>query len=219
MKKSLNRVTLLFILAAGLSLMIWADVAWAGVRLAVAPFLVEEGYGKGIIRCPSCGNIMESGPIQGDPRSTLTHLLWEFIQEKGKGFDFVDPGQVYGVYNTFLSKGIEKDPLILMKTIGLQMKWDYMLWGSVFHYQERKGTSYGVQQPASVAFDLHLLNVKDGKLVWKAQWTETQKSLMENLLEVNSFIKRKMRWVTVQELSRQGLTEMLKDFPSAESLR
>jgi hypothetical protein len=219
MKQKIKSVSLLMLMFTAGLFFFCLDISLADVRLAIAPFEVEHGYGKEIIRCRSCGNIMESGPIEGDPASTLTFLLWEFIQERGKGFDFIDPGQVYGVYNTFLAKGVEKDPLVLMKAIGIQMKAEYVLWGTVFHYQERKGTSYGVQQPASIAMDLHLLRVREGDLVWKAQWTETQKSLMENLLEVNSFIKRKMRWVTVKELSSQGLMEMLKEFPSADSLK
>ena len=206
-------------LVIGLSIIIWVNISLAEVRLAVAPFEAEDGYGKEIIRCRSCGNIMESGPIEGDSASTLTFSLWEFIQEKGKGFELIHPGQVEGVYNTLLAKGVIKDPLILMKAIGIQMKADYVLWGTVFHYQERKGTAYGVQQPASIAMDLHLLKVQEGNLVWKAQWTETQKSLSENLFEMKSFIKRKMRWVTVKELSSQGLMDMLKEFPSAESLQ
>ncbi len=206
-------------LAIGVLFIILVNCSLAEVRLAVAPFEVEHGYGKEVIRCRSCGNIMESGPIEEDPASTLIDLLWEFIQEKGKGFELIPPGQVEGVYNTLLAKGIEKNPLILMKAIGIQMKADYVLWGTVFHYQERKGTAYGVQQPASIAMDLHLLKVQDGNLVWKAQWAQTQKSLSENLFEMKSFIKSKMRWVTVKELSRQGLMDMLKDFPSAETLR
>jgi len=219
MKQKIKKVSLLLMLAIGVSFIIWVNISLAEVRLAVAPFEAEYGYGKEIIRCRSCGNIMESGPIEGDSASTLTFLLWEFIQERGKGFDFIDPGQVLGVKNTFLAKGFEKDQLVLMKAIGIRMKADYVLWGTVFHYQERKGTAYGVQQPASIALDLHLLKVQDGSLIWKAQWTQTQKSLSENLLEMKSFIKNKMRWVTVKELSSRGLMEMLKDFPSVETLR
>jgi hypothetical protein len=219
MKQKIKKVSLLLIFVIGFSPLVWVNVSLAEVRLAVAPFELEQGYGKTIIRCRSCGNIMESGPIEGDPVSALTHLLWEFIQEKGKGFDLIHPGQVEGVYNTLLAKGIEKDPLVLMKTIGLQMKADYVLWGGVFHYQERKGTGYAVEQPASISMDLHLLKVKDGSLVWKDQWIQTQKSLSENILEMKSFIKKKMRWATVKELASQGMVEMLKEFPSAESLQ
>ncbi len=194
-------------------------VSFGGIRLAVVPFQLEQAHDKEIVRCRSCGNILAGGPIEGDPTSLLTHLLWELFQEKGKGFDLISPGQVEGVYNTTLARGFEKNPLLLMKAMGIQLNADYMLWGSVFNYQERKGTAYGVQQPASVTMDLHLLKVKDGKLVWRAQWAETQKSLTENLLEVDSFFKRKMRWVTVEEMSRLGLEEMLKDFPAADLLR
>jgi hypothetical protein len=196
-----------------------AEDSFGGIRLAVVPFQLEEGHDKEIVRCRACGSILPGGIIEGDPSPLLTRLLWELFQEKDKAFDLINPGQVEGVFNTNLAKGIEKDSLLLMKAMGTQLNADYMLWGSVFHYQERKGTSYGVQQPASVALDLHLLKVKDGKLVWRAQWAKTQKSLSENLLEAESFFKGKMRWVTVEELSRQGMEDMLKDFPSADLLR
>ena len=160
----------------------------------------------------------ETGSIEGNPAPLLTRLLWDLLPEGGKGFDFINPDQVEGFYNILLSKGIEKDPLLLMKTLGAQMKADYVLWGHIFRFQERIGKAYGVEKPASVAFDLHLMKVKDGKLVWRAHWDHTQKTLSENLLEIDSFIKRNMRWVTAEELSLQGLKEMLKDFPAAESL-
>jgi len=219
MKKEIKKRFLVLALVAGIGSIGWAEMSFGGIRLAVAPFQVEYGHDKDIVRCRSCGNIVESGPIEGDPSPLLTRLLWELIQEKGKGFDYISPGQAEGVYNIQLAKGIEKDPVLLMKAMGTQMEADYVLWGSVFRYQERIGTGYGIQQPASVAVDLHLLRVKDGSLVWRAQWAQTQKSLVENLLEVEIFFKRKMRWVTVQELSRQGLDEMLKDFPSTEILK
>jgi hypothetical protein len=219
MKKKITTGLLFWgILAIVLSLF-GAEDSFGGIKLAVVPFQLEDAHDKEIVRCRSCGSILAGGPIEGDPTSLLTHLLWEQLQEKGKAFDLISPGQVEGVFNTNLAKGIEKDSLLLMKAMGTQLNADYMLWGSVFHYQERKGTSYGVQQPASVALDLHLLKVKEGKLVWRAQWAKTQKSLTENLLEAESFFKGKMRWVTVEELSRQGMEDMLKDFPSADLLR
>lgn len=219
MKKEIKKRFLLLMVVAGFFSMVWTGESLAGVRLAIAPFEVEQAQGKEIVRCRSCGNIMESGPVEGDPAPLLTQWLWELFQEKNKGFDFISPSQVEGFNNILLAKGIEKDPLILMKALGAQMKAEYVLWGTVFRYQERKGTSYGITQPASVAVDLHLMKVRDGSLAWRGQWAQTQKSLSENLLELDAFLKRNMRWVTVQELTRQGLMEMLKDFPPADSLK
>jgi hypothetical protein len=204
---------------ASMLITVWPGVSFGGIRTAVVPFEVENGQGSEIVRCRSCGNIINSGPVEGNPAPLLTRLLWDLLQEKGKGFDFVSPDQVSGYYNILLSKDIEKDPVKLMKTLGAQMKADYVLWGDVFRYQERIGTTYGVQQPASVAFDLHLMRIKDGKMIWRGQWIKTQKSLTENLLEFDTFVKSKMRWITAEELSLIGLKNILKDFPPAESLK
>jgi hypothetical protein len=212
--RELKRGLLVLMLVTGLVAVAGKGVSFGGVRMAVVSFEVEYGQGEEIARCRSCGNIIGSGPVEGNPVELLTRLLWDLLSEKEKGFDFINPDQVQGFYNILLARKIEKDPLQLMKTLGVQMKADYVLWGDVFRYQERVGTGYGVQSPASVAFDLHLMRVKDGKLVWKAHWDRTQKPLSENILE----FKGNMRWLTAKELSLQGLKEMLKDFPSAESL-
>jgi hypothetical protein len=195
------------------------NLSYGDVRLAVAPFQMEPGQGKEIVRCRYCGNIMPGGTIQGDPSSVLTHVLWDFLKENGKGFDLISPGQVEGMYNIDLAKSFQKDPLAMMKSIGKQINADYLLWGTLSRYHERIGTSYGVQEPASVAFDLHLLRIKDGTLIWRVQYAKTQKSLSENLLDMENFLKQKMRWLTAEELSRLGLEQILRDFPSAESLK
>jgi hypothetical protein len=193
--------------------------AYGEVRLAVAPFQISTGHEKEIVRCQACGSILPGGTIEGEPQSFLTRTLWELLQQRTKGFELISPGQVEGFYNIDLAKHIATDPLTLMKKMGQQVQADYILWGVLFHFQERKGTAYGVEKPASVAFDLHLLRVKDGVMVWRTQYSKTQKSLTENLLEMEEMIKQKMRWITVEQLSRQGLEEILKDFPSAESLQ
>lgn len=212
--KKLKRGLLVLMLVTGMVVMAGEGVSFGGVRMAVVPYEVEFGQGQEIVRCRSCGNIIGSGPVEGNPVEPLTRLLWDLLLEKGKGFDFINPDQVEGFYNILLARKIEKDPLQLMKTLGTQMKADYVLWGHLFRYQERIGKGYGVQKPASVAFDLHLMRVKGGKLIWKAHFDRTQKPLSENILE----FKGNMRWLTAAELSLQGLKELLKDFPTAESL-
>ena len=195
------------------------EPSFGEVRLAVAPFQTASGHEREYVRCLSCGNILPGGVIEGDPLPVLTRLLWDYLQKNSKGFELISPGQIEGVFNLDLAKKLSLESLALMTKMGSQVKADYILWGDLYHYQERKGTSYGVERPASVAFDLHLLRVKDGVLVWKAQFFKTQKALSENLFEMGDFIKSKGRWVTVEELTRQGLEEDLKDFPSAQSLQ
>jgi hypothetical protein len=206
-------------LAIFLVFVVQAALSYGEVRLAVAPFQTATGHEKEYVRCLSCGNILPGGVIEGDPLPMLTRLLWDYLEKKGKGFDLISPGQIEGFYNIDLAKNLSLDPLPMMKKIGDQVKADYILWGDLYQYRERKGTAYGVERPASIAFDLHLLRIKDGVLVWKAQFFKTQKALSENLFEMGDFLKSKGRWVTVEELARQGLEEDLKDFPSAQSLQ
>jgi hypothetical protein len=189
------------------------------IRVAVVPFQSESAPGRDYLRCRVCGAILKSGPIEGDPTPLLTEMIWHLLQGRGKGYEFISPGQVEGVYNTLLAKGFERNTGLLMQSLGKQLKADYVLWGAVMHYQERQGTPFAAQRPAAATLDIHLLKVQDGTLVWKAHWSETQKSLTENLFEMEAFLKRKGRWVTVEELSHQGLEEMLKTFPPADSLR
>jgi hypothetical protein len=75
-----------------------------------------------------------------------------------------------------------------------------------------------VDRPASVGFDVHLIRLRDGKIVWTGKFDETQRPLSENLLKMGSFIRRKGSWLTAEELSSVGMDEMLKRFPKQKEL-
>jgi hypothetical protein len=47
--------------------------------------------------------------------------------------------------------------------LGKEFKADFGLVGIIFRFEERVGSSLGVEKPASVAFDLHLFRMRDGK--------------------------------------------------------
>jgi hypothetical protein len=85
--------------------------------------------------------------------------------------------------------------------------------GHLYRFRERIGESYSVEQPASVAFEVHLIRVEDGELVWRGAFDRTQGSLMENLLQISYFFREKGRWVTAEELAAEGVKEILKSFP------
>ena len=90
---------------------------------------------------------------------------------------------------------------------------DAILLGYIFNFKERVGTSYSVESPASVSFSLFLVRVKDGQIVWRGIFEETQQALSENLLKIGVFIKRKARWVTAREMAVDGLENLLLSFP------
>ncbi len=90
---------------------------------------------------------------------------------------------------------------------------DAVLIGHIFRFVDRKGNRASVESPASVAFDLHLIDVDSGKIVWTANFDQTQRPLSDNLLELGSFIKRGASWVTAEELAQGGLEDILRRFP------
>ena len=200
-------------LLGGLLTGAWAADAPAKKRLVLVPFQVEKTDYSDIIRCRACGNILGAGRVEGDPNPNLTLMLWELLKDQVKGYELVSPGQAEGVYQVQLAKKIDQDPLVLMKAIGQELKADGVVWGGIFRYVNRKGTGYGVQEPASVSLDLHLLRVSDGVIVWKAQWNKSQKSLSEDLFQLGEVAKQGLRWMTAEELAKSGLAEMLKSFP------
>ena len=75
-----------------------------------------------------------------------------------------------------------------------------------------------MEKPASVAFDLHLLRIRDGVEVWKGKFDETQRPLSENLLKIGSFLRRKASWLTAEELASVGMDEILRKLPEAKEL-
>lgn len=85
-----------------------------------------------------------------------------------------------------------------------------MLWG-LERYTERSGGDYGVQTPASVAFQYRLLHVKSGQTLCAASFSETQQSAATNLLALTTFAKRGFKWVSASVLLREGVIKKIAD--------
>ena len=115
-------------------------------------------------------------------------------------------------------EGIPKDeskdtPLDIARALGKTLDADFMALGTVWRFRERVGGTGAVDRPAAVAFAVFLIDVKTGKTQWKANFSETQKSLSENILEAKDFFKKGGRWLSASELAKYGVREVFKRFP------
>lgn len=79
----------------------------------------------------------------------------------------------------------------------------------VYRFQERRGSNVAVDKPASVGFHAHLY--KRGSLVRTATFDETQQPLSENVLKLGTFLKRGAKWITVDELCREGVEKVVDE--------
>jgi len=102
--------------------------------------------------------------------------------------------------------------LHLAREAGQQLHYDAVLITSVERYQARDGSEYAVITPASVSFSLKLLAVESGRIIWSADFDQTQQPLFENVLKTRS-TGSGFRWLTASELASAGLTKKLDSSP------
>ena len=185
-------------------------------RILILPFHdVSRFYESNInVRCHLCGQIMTTGEVPDSAGSFLTSELVSLMEKK----------QAYAIHSSDGSQDLlsgmmsghdnAANPFLnLYVNAGKRAEADAVLVGHIFRFKERNGNRASVESPASVSFDLHLIRVDSGRIVWTGNFDQTQRPLSENLLELGSFIKRGASWVTAEELAIGGLEDILRRFP------
>jgi hypothetical protein len=170
--------------------------------------------GPELVRNPITGTSFLSWPVSETVVDWMTDQLFEMlVQDKGRRF--IPPGQARGVVESIIKSDakIGMHPLELIQDVGKAFGADAVLIGHVYRWQDRVGTDYGIEKPASVAFDLSLVRPSDGAILWRGNYDKTQKSLFENLFDLNTYIKSGGRWLTARELAGFGLEHLLADMP------
>jgi hypothetical protein len=101
------------------------------------------------------------------------------------------------------------------RRLGQLVYADGVLSGRLLRFREREGEAIGVKSPASVAFVLELWDVKRGDSIWTARFDETQRPLSENLFALGDVGSRGVRWLTAEELAREGVKKAVADLYQA----
>jgi hypothetical protein len=200
-------------------------LAWSGpsraetkFSLAVLPFIIErlEDRARGAV-CPICGGLYGKGDILSGAQIYLTRLLQEKVEAMGT-FRLLPQEKVEEDFSRVNRREFDLNPMRSSIRLGKTLDVDFILVGFLFRFEQRVGSAIGVDKPASVGFDVHLVRLRDGKMVWTGKFDETQRPLSENLLKMGSFVRRKAQWLTAEELSSVGMDEMLKRFPGPKEL-
>jgi len=186
--------------------------------LAVIPFFAQshEDPAKGSV-CPVCQRAARRGDIPPGALDFLTRLLNQKMEAQ-KEFRVSSVEEVEKHSELFRSELLKTKPVTSSIELGRALDVDYVFVGFLYRFDERIGSSLGVDKPASVGYDLHLFRVKDGKMVWSGRFDETQQSLTDNLFKVGAFMRRKAVWLKAEELASVGMDEILNDMPRPEEL-
>jgi hypothetical protein len=184
-------------------------------RIAVAPFqqIGPDELISGTVRCPLCGMTLNGSPAQGNPEKVLETLFVEQLENYKPKFSVISGERVAGIFRRVSSNSLTTPLRQILRDVGSELGAEGVVAGYLYRFRERKGVAYTVELPASVAFEIHLLRVSDGALVWRGIFDKTQTSLMEDLFQFSSFYREKGRWVTAEELTGEGLEQILKTFP------
>ena len=186
-------------------------------KILVLPFKdMYNIYGDNVsYRCPLCGSMNMVSEVAEGATDKLTEHLVGLIQAR-RDLELIPPSQAEGaISGLVLTQAQPRDELALLMETGQRLDADGVLLGRIYRYQERKGGNYSVASPASVSFDLLLIRVSDKRLVWSANFDETQSTLFENLFHLGTFIKRKGQWVSADRMAKAGLEEMLHRLPQS----
>jgi len=182
-------------------------------KLVVVGFqpLIAQGQQPDVVHDSLTGSVYVAEPVSRENSEALTRMLFEKIVKK-KNFELISPGQSEGAYNSILQadKGVNMSKSQVLQKVGSSFGGDAVLAGYLYRWRQRVGTDYGVRSAASVAFDLWILDPRDGSILWRSKFDKTQQSLSENLLEAPSLLKAGFRWLTVEEYADLGLEGILE---------
>jgi hypothetical protein len=87
----------------------------------------------------------------------------------------------------------------------------FLLIPQVLDWHEREGSNAGVVHAARVRLEFFLLNVQSGALAGRSVYEEEQTGLVDDLLNIASFIRRHGTWVTADVLAGDGMRKAVKD--------
>lgn len=184
----------------------------------VLPFVdMVKIYGSNAsVRNPITSKVFVTGIIEEKAALDLTNELYRLIgqETKLKWGAFEDTQDAQELYPL---AGAKKDHARRLQALGRREGADTIMIGYLYAYRNRSGGDYGVERPSHVAFELVLMETESERIVWQRSFKEIQKSLSEDLLQIKSFIKRRGRWVSAQEMAKAALKEMLQTVPQLDS--
>ncbi|MFZ0451783.1 MAG: hypothetical protein WAL98_21305 [Desulfatiglandaceae bacterium] len=163
---------------------------------------------------PLSGVVFSAAPVSPGVVNKMTQDLFDRLVSRG-GHELISPAEATGAYSSIANRKMDLAllPARMLQKVGRELNADLVLAGYVYRWSERKGSDYGAQQAASVAFDLHLVRSLDGVVIWSGKFDKTQHSLTENLLDLWTFIKGGGRWMTAEKLAGLGLKQLLDKMP------
>jgi hypothetical protein len=171
-------------------------------------------YGEGVsVRSPLSGKVFMTGKMSQGANEIIESHIISLLRARDDCI-VVPTSQAQGVLSGLLRdyENTLSDRTIAVKT-GISLDVDAVVLGYIYRFSQRIGKRYSAEFPASVAFDIYLIEVKAGRILWHGYFDETQRPLSDDLFQLGTFLKRKGSWITAKEMALSALDEMFLTFP------
>ena len=173
------------------------------LRIAVLPTATAlTSDSRSIVYRQSMSQMEEQGVKAG---ATVLDMLLTDALSKRANMKLVGSQEMDAIVGSFTGNQVEA-----ARQVGQKTGADAVLITRVQRYNERHGSTYAADNPASVAFSMHLIDTASGRVLCAAAFDETQQSLTDNLFSFAKVIKRGFRWMTAEDLAREGVNKKLQ---------
>ncbi len=179
-------------------------------RVAVLPFDVSDcqSCGDSFPTCRPVGNRIICDKINSNIGYDLALSLAREIAIYGK-YQVVEP-QAAARIMPYVGQ-------VPMKEIGQRLGVDVLVFGNVKRFQERIGGPMTAKKPASVYFEVSMIDARNGQKVWYAIFDRTQKSLSDDITNIRNFVRGGGKWLTAREFAEIGIAETIEQFPGLKN--
>jgi len=175
----------------------------------IAPYNDDTGV-KGSIESGREGIYRETAAGNGDLRAGADYLYGQ-LQTELENMEVTELIEVSELKEQI--REVTGGKLGVIKEIGKQARCGAVLMSTLTTFRQRQGGTWAVDLPASAAFELQLVEAHSGKTLWISSFNETQASLMSNLFSFGKAQRRGFKWITVEELVAQGVSEKIEECP------
>lgn len=112
-----------------------------------------------------------------------------------------------------LDKDLNRNRTAAALAICRAAKADAVLLLTLHRFHEREGSEYSIVSPAAVEFDYKLIHGATGQSLCSGIFSETQQPLLDDIFQFFKKAKRGVRWLSAEELAREGFSQKISDCP------
>lgn len=188
--------------------------SWVPTRIAVLPYerVQPTPGGGGAAWGPLTRAAHIGGSIIPGAEQTLDKALARMLP-RISSIPLVPASKAGPVFDSVARRDLEDTLRQEIMATGGELGADAVMLGYVYRFSQRVGGPYAATTPAAVSFDLAVVRTRDGAIIWRNAFEERQKSLSQDFLRIEQFMKYGMRWYTAQEMGTIGMEQLLSAFP------